>query len=185
MDVQGMLDGSVQHRAAKVEDIDGHEMLVRAVPYSEHFTDIGGGIEERFLPKAFARTTANRLVVHHDHGGPLVGRGVEFRDEADGPYIRAKIGSTPAAEEMLTLLDDGILTDVSIEFRAMKEWMTVERTGERVRVTHKRAHLTGFAVVPEGAYGEQALVLAHRDAQRERDIEAARAWLTEYRGRWR
>ena len=183
MDIEQLRSGAVQYRSAKVEDISDHEMLVRAVPYSEEFTEIGGGIAERFLPGAFAKAgkAPHRLAVFHDHGGPLVGRGTEFEDRADGPYIRAKIGRTAAAEEMLSLLDDGILSDVSIEFRALPDYMEVERDGRTMRVTHRRGHLSGFAVVPEGAYAEDALVLSHRDAHRDRQIEQARAWFAAWK----
>jgi phage head maturation protease len=83
---------------------------------------------------------------------------------------------------MMTLLSDGILTDVSIEFRALKDWMTVTREGDNLSIVHRRAHLTGYAVVPEGAYGQHALVLAHRDAQAAREVEAARAWFAQWKG---
>lgn len=183
--IDDLRSGAVQYRSAEIKDVDGHEMFVRAAPYSERFTDIGGGISERFLPGTFARATKapHRLSVFFDHGGPLVGRGTEVEDREDGVYVRARIGRTPAAEEMLSLLEDQILTDVSVEFRALADGMTVEAVGDRLRVTHRRSHLTGFATVPEGAYGEQALVLSARDAQRDRDVEAARAWLQEYKSR--
>jgi len=179
--------GAVQYRSATIEDVDtsGHELLVKAVPYDRP-TDIGGGIVEEFKRGAFAKAAGapHRLTVFHDHGGPLVGRGIEMEDRADGPYIRARIGKTPAALEMLSLIEDEILTDPSIEFRALKDHMAVERIGEKYRVTHRRSHLIGFAMTPEGAYGEQALVLSARDARRERQVEAAVAWLEEYKQRW-
>jgi phage head maturation protease len=185
MDIRDIEAGAIQYRAAKIEDIDPgkHEMFVRAAPYSEEFTDIGANIEERFLPGTFARAVKapHRLNVFFDHGGPLVGRGTEAEDRPDGIYVRAKIGRTGPAEEMLSLLADEILTDVSVEFRGLPDHMKVERYGDGLRVTHRRAHLTGFAAVPEGAYGEQALVLSARDAKREREQEAARAWLEAFK----
>jgi hypothetical protein len=84
---------------------------------------------------------------------------------------------------MLSLLADEILSDVSVEFRGLPDHMKVERQGDDLRVTHRRAHLTGFAAVPEGAYGERALVLSARDAKREREAEAARAWFQEFKSR--
>lgn len=187
MNITELEAGAIQYRAARIEDLDtaAHEMYVRAAPYGEEFTDIGAGIQERFLPGTFARAAKapHRLSVFFDHGGPLVGRGTEAEDRADGIYVRAKIGRTGPAEEMLSLLADGILTDVSVEFRGLPDHMRIERQGDGLRVTHRRAHLTGFAAVPEGAYAERALVLSARDARREREAEAARAWLQEFKSR--
>ena len=182
MMITDLENGAVQYRAATIEDVADHEILVRAVPYDAP-TDIGGGIVEEFKRGAFGRAAkaAHRLSVWHDHGGPLVGRGLELDDRDDGPYIRAKIGKTAAAEEMLSLVKDDILTDVSIEFRALPDYLQVDRTGDGLRVTHRRAHLLGFALVAEGAYAEKALVLSARDAKRERDAEAARAWFQAWR----
>lgn len=181
MNIAELEAGAVQYRAATIEDVDGHEMLVKAVPYLDEYTDIGGGIEERFVRGAFAKAQPHRLAVWYDHGGPLVGRGVQAEDRPDGVYIRAKIGRTGPAEEMLSLIADGILTDPSVEFRPLRDHLKVERHEDVLRVTHRRAHLLGFAMVPEGAYADKALVLSARDAQRERDAEAARAWFEAWR----
>jgi HK97 family phage prohead protease len=160
-------------------------LFVRAAPYSEEFTDIGGGVSERFLRGAFAKAAnaPQRISLFYDHGGPLVGRGTEVDHRADGVYVRFKIGRTDAAGEMRSLIEDQILTDVSVEFRPIAEAMKVERDGDRLRVTHSRAILSGVAVVPEGAYGEQAKVLSMRDLEREREREQARLWFAEFKAR--
>lgn len=185
MKIEDLRNGAVQFRAATIEDISERELFVRAAPYSEEFTDIGGGISERFIRGAFAKAAnaPQRISLFHDHGGPLVGRGTEVDHRNDGVYVRFKIGRTAPAEEMRSLIEDRILTDVSVEFRPVAEAMKVERDGDRLRVTHRKAILSGVAVVPEGAYGEQALVLSMRDLERERKVEAARAWLEEYKAR--
>lgn len=184
MRITDLENGAVQYRAAKVEDISDHEMYVRAVPYSDtEWTDIGGGIREQFKPGAFARAAnaPHRVAFYHGHSGPLVGRATAVEDRPDGCYVRAKIGRTAAAEEMLSLVADQILDSVSIEFRAMPDFVRVQRDGDLLQVTHRRAILTGVAAVPEAAYEGQSLILSARDAQRERDAEAARAWFQAWR----
>lgn len=183
--IDDIRNGAVQYRSAEVQDISGHEIYVKAVPYADEFTDVGGGISERFLPGTFARAVKapERVAVFHDHQGPLVGRGTEVEDKTDGVYIRAKIGKTQAALDFLSLIEDKILDQMSVEFRAINDGMKVERRGDRLFVTHTRAHLTGVAGVPEAAYQGQTPILSARDLQRDRAVEAARAWLAEYKAR--
>ena len=178
--------GAVQYRAAKIEDVDPAkgELYVKAAPYDQ-LTDIGGGVDEMFHAGAFARSanSPGRLMVHHDHKGPLVGRGISVDDRPDGIWIRARIGRSQAARDMLGDIEDKILTDPSVEFRPLPGHMKVSRSGDRFQVVHRRAHLLGFAMVPEGAYGGSAFVESVRDARRERDADAARAWFMEWRAR--
>lgn len=179
-------NGAVQHRSATIEDIDTvkGELYVKAAPYGE-LTDIGANIDELFHPGTFARAanSPGRLMVFHNHAGPLVGRGTEVVDKPEGIWIRSRIGRSQAARDMLADIEDKILTDPSVEFRPLPGWMKVQRTGDRFRVEHRRAHMIGFAMVPEGAYGGSAFVESVRDAQRDGDAEAARVWFMEWRAR--
>ena len=70
--IEQIRSGAVQFRAAGIEDVTDHEIYVRAVPYSEEFTDIGG-IMERFMPGASSAVASapHRVSIFHDHGGPL------------------------------------------------------------------------------------------------------------------
>ena len=183
-DIATMTEGALQCRSAVVEAIDvtTREMLVRAAPY-EVEANIGGGILETFARGAFSAASAepHRLGVWHDHSGPLVGRGVSAEDRDDGIHVRARIASTSAAKEMLTLVEEQILTDVSAEFYCIGNSMVVKDIGGgTLQVRHKKAHLRGFAMVPEGAFGEQAYVESIRSANRDREVEKARNWLLSY-----
>lgn len=185
MNIAEIEAGGIQFRAATIEDVDDRtrELLVRAVPYGETFHDIGGSVDERFLPHAFAAAAKapHRLTLMNSHGGDLIGRGVAMDDPPTGPEIRYKVGSHDAAQQAMIMVSEGTLTDVSIEFRAMPKHFDVERAGDRLRVTHRRAHLTGSALVPEGAYGEAAHILSLRDAEQERAREQARLWLEQWK----
>jgi phage head maturation protease len=178
--------GLVQVRAAVIEDLDAAkgEVYARVAPYGVE-ADIGGGIIEEFRPGTFARAVKapDRLSVWSSHGGPLVGRGIEVEDKLDGIWVRAKLGRTQAARDMVLDFEDGILRDPSIEFRPLPEFLSVERRGDAMKVTHRKAHLLGFAMVGEGAYSGSAFVASMRDAEADRAREEARLWLAEFRNR--
>ena len=182
--IRDLTEGAVQYRSATVEavDVTTREISVKAAPY-EYEADIGGGIRESFARGAFAAAVSqpHRLGVWHDHGGPLVGRGISVEDREDGVHVRARIASTQAAKEMLLLVDEQILTDVSVEFGIIRNAMAVRELGAgQYQVRHKKAHLRGFAMVQEGAYGDEAYIESVRSAERDRDVEAARTWLLAY-----
>lgn len=181
-----MTSGAVQRRSATVEslDVEARELLVKCCPYGEAH-DIGGGIVEEFAAGAFARAVKgpHRLGVWSEHGGPLVGRGLEAEDRADGFWLRARLGRTQAAQDLATMLEDKLLTDASVEFVVQPAYMDVRRDGETLHVRHRRAHLRGVAITFEGAYGGSAYVAELREAEAERALLEARAWLTEYRAR--
>lgn len=174
-------EGAVQHRSASIEavDVTTREILVRAAPYgSEH--DIGAGIVEAFEPGCFASSIKDpgRLFVTHEHGGPLIGRGIEAEDRADGVWIRSRIASTSAAREAMILVDEKVLQDVSVEFRALRPSMVVRELADgKIGIRHKKAQLQGYALVSNGAYGSDAYVAEIRSATEEREHEKARAWL--------
>lgn len=176
----------IQYRAATIEDLDTEksEMLVRAVPYNTP-TSIGGDIIEEFKQGAFARAAKapDRLLVHRDHGGPVVGRGITLEDREDGPWIRARLSRTSEAKDMLLDIADGIASDISIEFMPMPRFMDIEaRSDGKLYVSHRRAHLLGYAIVPEGAYADKAFIASMRDDDADdRAREAARLWLEAYK----
>jgi len=180
MNVEELKAGAIQYRAAEVKDINvpNREMLVKVAPY-EVTMDIGGGIDETFKRGTFSRAVKapQRVSAFWEHGGPLIGRGVQVDDREDGVWVRAKIGRTTAAADVISLIEDELIRDVSAEFRPIPESMTVMQSGGRLSVTHTRAHLIGFAVVREGAYGKDAYVSSVRDERMERDREALRLWL--------
>ncbi len=185
MDISQLKSGAAQHRAATVEDIDVEksEMLVKAAPYGVP-TNIGAGIIEEFRPGTFARAAKapNRLGVWSGHGGPLIGRGLEVDDRPDGVWVRARLGRTQATKDALLNYEDGISSDVSIEFLPMAAHYDITATSSGLNVVHRRATLLGYALVPDGAYGANSFVASIReDDEKEREREKARLWLEEFR----
>lgn len=172
------IDG-LQFRRAEIKDTDEKSVLLRAVPYDVE-VPIDVGLLESFEPGAFRAAVKDpaRVKLWHDHSdtprGRIAGVATEIEDRADGSYVRARFAQTDAGRELHSLIVDGILDEASIEFRAIPKELQVVRGEDAVHVRHRRAHLRGVAVVPEGAYGRDALALSVRDI-REKAIEKARA----------
>lgn len=170
---------ATQHRKAKIEDVDPVKgtILMRGVPY-DHEIQLYPEFFETFAPGTFAaaQRAPHRAKLWHEHGGPIVGCGVEVDDRADGLWIRARFANTQAGQDARELARDGIIDQVSIEFRPLEEWLSVKRSEKGMHVTHKRAHLLGVALVAHGAYDSEAFVAAVRDdADKERERSEALA----------
>src|SRR5690606_31925015 len=108
---------------------------------------------------------AHRIKVAREHlplGGVLIGKVVELRNDAKGLFASMRISATPVGDETLELVRDGALTDLSIGFRERQNRRLDGGVVERVK-----ADLFEIAVVLEGAYGDQAEVLAVRSEEEE------------------
>ena len=92
-----------------------------------------------------------------------IGRAVELREESGGLYGRLHIADTAAGRDVLTLLREEILDELSIEFLPQRRFMKVEKLPEGgLLVRHDRAVLKGVSPVAHGAYGRGSRVLAVR-----------------------
>lgn len=154
---------------------DGRTVEGIAVPYGQP-QRIYEGLTEQFARGAFAHQVAamRRVQVareHYVHGGVLIGRIHEAREDARGLWVSMRVSATPAGDETLTLIEDGVLSELSIGFRAKRDRTLPDGTIERVK-----ADLTEVSVVRAGAYGQKAKVLATRaaedDDEDERDQDA-------------
>lgn len=136
---------------------DGRTVEGLAVPYGQE-QRIDSTLVECFARGSFSAQLAapNRVRFTRDHmsqGGALIGRAVELRDDAAGLWGAFRVSNTPAGDETLELLKDGVLDELSIGFRTRQDRRLPNGTIERVT-----AHLVEVSVVMEGAYGEGALV---------------------------
>lgn len=170
---------ATQHRKADIEHVDpvNGTILLRAVPY-DHEIELYSEFFESFAPGTFAaaQRAPHRSKLWNEHGGPVVGCGQDVEDRPDGLWIRARFANTQAGQDARELARDGILDQVSIEFRPLEEWLTVKRTEQGMHVRHKRAHLLGVALVAHGAYDDEAFIAAVRDgSDKEREREEALA----------
>lgn len=153
---------------------DGRTIVGIAVPYDVD-QRIDSRLVERFARGAFNEQIraavervrgvgmpANRVPFAREHmarGGTLIGTTRVLRDDAAGLYGEWRVSATPSGDETLELVRDGALSQLSIGFREGHNRRS--RGGVTERVT---AELREVAVVMEGAYGEQALVSAVRQA---------------------
>jgi HK97 family phage prohead protease len=143
---------------------DGRTVEGIAVPYNRP-QKIDATLTEQFARGAFAAqaNAAHRVKFSRDHlayGGTLIGRAVELRDDAAGLWGAFRVSATPAGEETLELLRDGVLDELSVGFRTAQDRREADGT-----ITRVKAHLVEVSVVLEGAYGRGALVSAVREAQ--------------------
>jgi HK97 family phage prohead protease len=188
LEVPVRFDG-VQYRGASIEKIDPDDgtMRLRAVPYGVECR-LEQRLWESFEPGAFksAVDAPHRVKLYYGHspnGGVPIGHARVVEDRPDGLWILAKRAATLAAQEAWALASDGdegggaTLDQCSIEFRPKSEWMTVSRRADGLHVRHARGHLLGVALVPHGAYSEDAFVASVREADADRRREAIVAHL--------
>lgn len=177
-----LLAEPVQVRAAQVEEVDRDHgtILMRAVPYGVE-ARLEEGLYESFERGAFAAAgkAPHRVKLYRGHTTEarwdLIGHATEVRDERDGSWITARFSNTVAGQESRELASDGTLDHVSVEFMPMRDWMRVTRLADGLHVRHARAYMKGCALVPHGAYGDDAYIAAVRDADSERAAERAQA----------
>lgn len=175
---------------ADLELRDGRTVVGIFIPYSQ-VAQIDANLREEFLPGAFARqvaafdrgATSGRLPsipFGNGHLGPqgklpgkLVGKVTALREDAAGLYGEARISATRDGDELLTLLNDEVLRQLSGGFY---EGQNVRRPDGLVQ--RRSATLFEAAAVFRGAYGEGARVLAlrHEEESRER-LDRSRAAL--------
>lgn len=151
---------------------DGRTVSGIMVPYNAP-TRIDQNLVEEFLPGAFANQvramTPGRLNDpgmpkiplcrdHLPHGGQIIGRVTNLREDKAGLYGEARISNTAAGNDTLALLNDNVLSDWSIGFRMLQNRAAGAVT-QRVQ-----SHLTELAIVMQGAYGSLASVGAIRAA---------------------
>jgi HK97 family phage prohead protease len=141
---------------------DGRTVEGIAVPYGQR-QRIDDDLIESFARGCFAHQirAAHRVHFARDHlahGGTLIGKTVELRDDAAGLWGAWRVSKTPVGEETLTLVADGVLDQLSVGFRSRKDRRDPDGT-----IVREKADLVEVAVVLQGAYGEGALISGVRE----------------------
>jgi hypothetical protein len=165
----------VQWRSAEVIDLDVStgEVRLRMVPYDRE-ARLGVSLFETFERGAFAAAVKapSRVKMWNEHQGPLIGCASTVEDLPDGAYATMRFSSTAAAQDARTLTIERIITECSVEFRALRESMKVRRAPDGLHVAHSRGHLLGAALVAHGVYGDVgSLVLSARGEGEDRAAE--------------
>ena len=152
---------------------DGRTICGIAVPYGRP-QYIDSRLTEQFARGAFNGQVraAQRIPFmrdHGPHGGKLIGRTTELRDDTAGLYGEWRVSKTPVGDETLELVKDGALSELSIGFREGQNRTLPAGVIERATAT-----LTEVAIVMAGAYGDAAMVASVRSqATVDRRAEAA------------
>jgi len=152
---------------------DGRTVEGIVVPYglAQYIDD---ELTEQFASGAFDHQVraANRIKFtrdHQTHGGRIIGRALAMRNDAAGLYMEFRVSNTETGNETLELLKDGALTDLSIGFIPVANRRLPSGVVERTK-----ANLFEVSVVPEGAYGEAAMVAAVRSELKTPHLDSAR-----------
>lgn len=145
---------------------DGRTVEGIAVPYRQA-QRIHAELTEQFAHGAFAHQLRSMFRVpmtrgHQVFGGALIGRVHEAREDTRGLWVSMRVSATPAGDETLTLVQDGVLDELSVGFRAYPKRDKVLPDGT---VERRRADLTEVSVELAGAYGQKAKILATRAAE--------------------
>lgn len=123
-------------------DVDDRTIIGLAVPY-DSTADLGGGVQERFLPGAIESVDDVKLFYGHEDP---IGKVIEGRDTEAGYEIVAKVSETPKGDEVLTLMRDGVLNKFSVGFFPVE----TERDGSTI--IRKKVDLKEVSVVPFPAF---------------------------------
>lgn len=92
---------------------------------------------------------------HVRQGGRPVGRTELLRDDSAGLYGEWRVSRTPAGDELVELIKDGVYRELSVGFRSAPGWSRRLQDGT---VSRTRFDPFEAAAVLRGAYGEAALV---------------------------
>ena len=163
-----LLAAESQVRAATVVDVDTDRGIIDALMVTyEQRAQIDHDVFEVFSPGAFdsAVSAPHRVKVSNQGHDPYItiGRAVEIREDAGAVYGRLHIADTAAGRDVLTLMREDVLDELSIEFVPQKRYMKVEKLDDgALLVRHDRAVLKGISPVAHGAYGRGSRVLAVR-----------------------
>lgn len=141
---------------------DGRTIEGIAVPYLQR-QRIDDLLVEQFHPGAFDHQLGNPGRVafargHMSQSGALIGKAIELRNDARGLWGAFRVSATRDGDDTLALIQDGVLSHLSVGFRAARDYIEPDGT-----VTRVRADLREVAVVLEGAYGEGATIMAVRE----------------------
>ena len=139
---------------------DGRTICGICVPYDRP-QRINAALTEVFRMGAFANVTraAHRvkMLVGHDAQALPVGRATLLKEDTAGLYGEFRVSKTNRGDEILALVEDGALNQLSIGFQPLKDRRAADGTIERIS-----AHLAEVSLVTFGAYGEAAAVVGMR-----------------------
>jgi len=155
--------------SVRLAPADGAGRIVegRCVPYGVESLVADPGTDpylETFTPGAFARAVRapNRVSFRFRHGDGLadwIGRATEFVETDEGLDGSFRVTESAFGDHALALVDDAIITGLSVGFVALGRRERRTASGAIIR---DRCHLAEVSLVPEPAYAG-ALVTGRRE----------------------
>lgn len=88
------------------------------------------------LPGAFRKTLKEsgnrvRILSQHDVGGLPIGKPLSMTEDERGLWVKGRISQTSTGRDVLTLMRDGVISELSIGYRAIKDSIDAP-TGRRL-----------------------------------------------------
>lgn len=158
---------------------DGRTICGICVPYDVE-QRIHPQLTEVFRKGAFANVAPNahrvKLLVGHDAQALPIGRASLLREDAAGLYGEFRVSKGQRGDDILELVRDGALTELSIGFQPLKDKRRQDGVVERIA-----AHLAEVSLVTFGAYGHSASVVGVRDTSTTPNMDAVQAILKDLR----
>ena len=158
---------------------DGRTVCGICVPFDVE-QRIHASLTEVFRKGAFANVSraAHRvkLLVGHDSTALPIGRATLLREDAKGLYGEFRVSNTARGNEILELVRDSALTELSIGFQPLKDKRRTDGVVERLA-----AHLAEVSLVTFGAYGPAASVVGVRDQSPTPNLDAVQDILRDIR----
>jgi len=145
-----MLRKSVEFKASEVNleegTFQGHASTFGNV-------DSDGDVIDKGAFKKTLLEHGHRVKILFEHMD-LIGKPVEMKEDRNGLFVKGRISGTSLGKDVLTLMRDGVLDEMSIGFEIIKAVADKENpTIKRI----KEVKLWEFSLVPWGA-NDQALV---------------------------
>lgn len=158
---------------------DGRTICGICVPYDVE-QRIHPQLTEVFRKGAFANVAPNahrvKLLVGHDAQALPIGRASLLREDAAGLYGEFRVSKGQRGDDILELVRDGALTELSIGFQPLKDKRRQDGVVERIA-----AHLAEVSLVTFGAYSSKAAVSAVRDTSTTPNLDAVQAMMKDLR----
>jgi len=149
---------------------DGRTVCGICVPYGK-VQRINAQLSEVFVRGAFSNVVraAHRVkfLVGHDAAALPIGRATLLREDETGLYGEFRISQTDRGSEVLELIRDGALSELSIGFSPLKDKRRQDGVIER-----QLAHLAEVSAVTFGAYGSAASIVGVRDQSKTPNLDA-------------
>jgi len=142
----------MQYKTIKAADVSVSERIIMG--HAASFGNVDK-VQDTIKAGAFKKTLRERgkvIKTFYNHARPI-GKPVVIREDDKGLYTESKISPTPLGDEVLALVADGVITDMSIGYEVV-DFGQDAKSGIR---TLKEIRLYEFGPVDFGA-NDQALI---------------------------